>query len=92
MTTHTIYCFSRNGAGIKSHDRIEDARAQALQFGLGDTAVGQDCVHPEKPNTATYTVETLIWNGDCYKRTDVETITVVRDRAAARAALGMVAS
>jgi hypothetical protein len=80
----TVYCFSRNGAAIKCHDRIEDARTQAASFGLGDTAVGLDCIHPELPNDATYKVETLDWTGDGYRLVAIETVAIERDRGKAR--------
>jgi valyl-tRNA synthetase len=83
------YCFFRNGAGIKTHDKIEDARAQALRMALWDTALGLDVLHPELPNTATYKVETLLWNGDRYVTTDIEKLNVERDRDVARKALNL---
>jgi hypothetical protein len=71
-----IFCYSRNGAAIKCHDKKEDAVAQALLWKTTEHRRGEDrCVSEfGDQGPVRYTVETLEWTGDGYRELSRESV------------------
>ena len=76
MIGHQVFCFSRNGAAIKCHDKKEDAVAQASFWKTSEHRRGEDRRVSEfgDQGPVAYTVETLEWSGEGYKELSRETV------------------